>query len=79
MAITVQEHLAAIADEAVAFYGVSDFGSISSMVVRSLQGHPGTARLAKQGYWLHKALSDGWSAGPEGLRSAIVGLANLLA
>ena len=79
MAITVQEHLAAIADEAVAHYGVSDFGTMSSMVVWRLQVHPGTARLAKQSYWLNKALSDGWLAGSEGLRSAIVGLADLLA
>lgn len=78
MAITVQEHLAAIADEAVARYGVSDFGSVSSMVVWRLQEHSGTARLAKRSHWLHKALSDGWSAGPEGLRSAIVGLADWL-
>jgi hypothetical protein len=79
MTITVQEHLAAIADEVVAYFGVSDFGSMSSMVVWRLQGHPGTERLAKQSYWLNKALSDGWMAGPDGLRSAIVGLADLLA
>lgn len=79
MTITVQEHLVAIADEAVARYGVSDFGSVSSMVVWRLQNHPDTTRLAKQGYWLNKALSDGWMAGPDGLRSAIVGLADLLA
>lgn len=78
MAITVQEHLAAIADEVVAYFGVSDFGSMSSMVVWRLQGHPGTERLAKQSYVIHKTLSAAWPDGPEGLRAAIVGLVDLL-
>lgn len=78
MTITVQEHLAAIADEAVARYGVSDFGSVSSMVVWRLQDHPGTERLAKRGYTIQRALSAGWSDGPDGLKAAIVSLGDWL-
>ncbi len=79
MAITLQEHLSAIADEAVACYETSDLAYLSSLVVWRLQEHPGTERLAQQGYMLHSVLSAGWSKGPQGLRMAIVGLADWLA
>lgn len=74
-AVSAQEHLQAVAGEAVAYYDRDDRAGAIACVVTRFGDHPGTADHAANSGLMLMVLGIGWDQGRAGFMKAITDFA----